>query len=207
MARYSTPDQIKSALRVPAAGSTSWSDGSYDALLELVALEADQCVDDLCPGWAPFDTAVKQEDRTFIADGAAVYGILVTDPFTVMPTSLEMRNHALGWGTSEWEEVELKYTALHPVTATRPGKSLELEYGTASKLHPGAEYVCKGGTWGWKKVPPEVTLAAVRIATRSFAQLRNFQGVIESEGALMYEPRYDSFVARLLKRYSGGEVV
>jgi len=209
VARYTDPQLVRAALRAPTTGDTSWTDGSYDSILELVSSEADTCVDDLCPGWAPFDTPQVAETRQYVAGGEAVYGILTTDPYTSPPTSVKLVSSYYGDDPDYWPVLatNLEFVPLFLPTGNRSGKSIELVYGSTERFREGLKYLVSGAEWGWRSIPAEVRLAATRIAARSFASLRNNQGVIEFEGGVMYEPRFDTYVMRLLKPYTGGEVV
>ena len=196
MSRYTSVEKVKLALRAPAGGDTSWTDGTYDELLVESCLEADQHVDDLCPGWAPFDRTAVSEDRSYRADGAAVYGILTTRPFAVAPTSV----------TVDGQAVTLAYEPHFEIEVVRPGKSLEI----TNPKHcwtEGVLYTLHGATWEWRAIPPETKLAATRIAARSFMAERTAMGILEFEAGMMYEPKYDSQVCRWLGPYMGGEVV
>lgn len=195
VSRYTTVEAVKLALRAPAEGDGSWTSGVFDKLLATVVDEAAVRVDDMCPGWAPFDAVVTRESRKFTPRGEHYYGLLQTTPFTVLPTSVHING----------VDSRIKFQAYHGITAMRSGKGLEAlgEW----QWQPLTEYTFEGGSWGWEDEPPEVVLAATRIAARSFQSERNPMGTVEVDGGTMYEPRHDAAVTRWLAPYMGSELV
>ena len=200
MTRYTNEAAFKLALRVPKTGARSWDDGLHDSLIADCIEQAETIVDDLCPGWSPFDALAIDETRSFYADGAAAFGILNTDPFTISPavSSIQMGGLVIAMPT---------YRPFHEIvhagaTVTRPGKSLVTITGAWTK---GARYDVTT-TWGWGgRVPAAVKNASIRAAVMIFTQTRSQHGVLEIGEGAMYEPRDDSVLLRWLAPYLGGE--
>ena len=199
MSRYTSEEEVELALRAPKAGAASWTAGEFDDLIEYVCEEADSAIDRMCPSWQPFDGGIVSEDRTYLAGGSAVYGILSTDPFTVMPTVVVVDDTVLD---------NIEFTAYQPIKDSLSGKSLLVpDTGTTRCWIEGVKYKLQGGTWGWSEIPRGVLLSGTRIATKSFHAMRNKMGIVElPDGSGMYEPRYDSMVTRWLGEWMGSEV-
>jgi len=191
-ARYTDEDAVKLALRAPSeAAAQSWTDGTYDELIGQVILEAEVTVDDICSSWAPFSGGTKEEERTFTADGSAVYGILSTDPYVAVPDSVERSGG----------QAVTAFSAYIAPKVGHSGRSLEGLWVEGNKYTMEAE-------WGHSEVPPGVHLAATRIAAKSFIAERTAmnQGIVETSTGPMYEPRFDPYVRRWLNRWMGAEV-
>lgn len=191
--RYTTPDEVRLTLRAPeGAGAQSWADDTYTALIGDCIKSAELSIDTMCNTWAPFDTTDVSEDRSFRMDAPAnTYPTeFITDPFTVVPT-------AMFDGDTELTAAVIE-AMIEPLTGSS-GKNLLISGVT---LTEGRSYRFGGGTWEWAEVPPNVKLAANRIAARNFMALRNTQGVLQMpDGAAIYEPRHDSVVTNWLSRW------
>lgn len=203
MERYTTAAKVKLALRAPGIPGTSWdpADTTYDDLIADVISDAAKQVDEMCKAWAPFDSGTEEEARDYAATGSAVYGILGTDPYTALPTKIELvSSHGIADLTKT-----TRLTPYHPILHDRSGKDLVVE---PTQLHPtgileGLTYRIHA-TWGWDSVPSEVTLASTRIAARSFAAMRNSLDLIDTnEGGWIYAPRFDQALLRWLGPYMG----
>ena len=208
MGRYITNTDVTLSLRVPGQ-SQSWEDGIFDELLTTVVDEAEKRIDEMTQGWSPFDTASSTDDMEVYATNAAIYGILETPPFSVMPTAIEANG----------SELSLPYKAYHAIEQELSGKSLEVQPSVNSEsgsflrgyskneFIPGVKYNLIGGTWWWSAIPSGVKLASIRVSARSFLALRNAMGVVEIAGGTMYEPRYDPQVKAWLGKFMGDEIV
>ena len=181
--RYTKVERLKLSLRAPNIGANSWEFGDYDEELLAVIEEAESRIDSLCDLWSPFDQAVATIDKVYTAGGEAIYGWLDTEPYTVVPSTIEVNNTVVDWD----------HSSLIKVTPRSSGRSL------VGKFEEGTKYTLKGGSWGWNNVPAGVSLAATRIAARTFMSMKNKLGVIElADGAAMYEPKYDTTILKWL---------
>ena len=223
MARYATVDDVKLALRAPASGAASWEDDTYTDLLDMCLVTAETIVDDMCPGWAPFSATPIAETRDIQADGAAVYGVLSTPPFTVAPTTIVAIDSPDDTEADE-EETNIRYEPELAIMPMRPGKNIKRipiltprplggYYGYQwiregqERFVSGQVYRLKGATWGWPGIPSEVKLAATHIAARNFMAMREPMGIMETAGGTMYMPTKDPAVRQWLNPYLVGGIV
>lgn len=193
MSRYTDGTAVRLALRAPSeASAASWSDGTYDALIDSSIEEAELSIDAMCPAWAPFDAGTVTEERKFTARGEAVYGILETDPFVLLPSDVEDGEVKV----DSWGAKITNYRAYIPVRSSYSGRSL---VGPFIEDTTYSVYT----QWGHSKIPEGVRIAATKIAARSFGAVRTAmnQGIVETSSGAMYEPRYDAHVRRWLSRW------
>ena len=200
--RYTTKDKVRLALRANQLAGTSWDSGetTYEDLLNEVIRDAARQVDEMCSGWAPFSGSLDEEARDFVAGGEAVYGYLLTDPYSALPTKVEIG------GTDVTDRLNFK--SRHAFIEGRSSKDLMIwpTVGKPLYFRDGQTYRVTAN-WGWAAVPAEVSLAATRIAARSFISQRNALDMHEVGMQMVWAPRFDEQVQKWLGPYLGNNVV
>lgn len=205
MSRYTDLSKVRLALRAPGPGSgTKWDDDTYTELINAAIATAEEKIDSLCEGWAPFDSGSSTDDVSIIARGEAMYQELLTPPFTVKPTSVTGKYPG---STDAGQTVELNFD---PVISVQYGMTKiykNLSFYGRTPIREGVEYTFSGGSWLFPTIPDSIGLAAQRMGVKYFISSRNSLGIVEVGDGVVYEPRMDGVVMAWLSNYLSGEVV